>query len=85
MQELLFSKILYNDHDIVALWKPYGLHMFTTDPDKVHEKEKKHAKKMKNLSLETYLPWLASRCLHAAPGFSHVPNFWTMYLIRYYF
>jgi len=46
MEDLLVSKVLYNDHDLVALWKPYGLHMFPSAERGVRD-------------LETFLPNLA--------------------------
>ena len=38
-------QVLYNDHDLVALWKPYGLHMFPSAERGVRD-------------LETFLPKL---------------------------
>jgi len=47
VEKLLISKVLYNDNEIIGLWKPYGLPMFSasTRPDEQ--------------SLEKYLPSLA--------------------------
>ena len=41
IRDLLFSKILYDNHDIVAIWKPYGLPMFTTESNNKTTKKKK--------------------------------------------
>ena len=55
VRDLLFSKIIYNDHDIVAVWKPYGLPMFP--PGKT---EKLKGPKQR-FSMEGFLPDLAVR------------------------
>lgn len=52
VEELLITKVLYNDNEIVALWKPYGLPMFTT-PSQCEAGRVYH-------SLEKYLPSLAA-------------------------
>jgi len=47
VEELLKKKVLYDDNELVALWKPYGLPMFNSS-----EESHRH-------SLERYLPFLA--------------------------
>jgi len=54
IKELLLSKVIYNDHDIVALWKPYGLKMF----DGAGESAKRGPGP---ISLEKFLPFLATK------------------------
>jgi len=49
VEEMLAGKVLYNDHEIVALWKPYGLPMFCSTADAERGAH----------SLERYLPSLA--------------------------
>merc|ERR1719397_335483 len=66
MQELLASKVIYNKHDIVALWKPYGMTMFNTPGQQPlttgkRGKEKKDEVTGKLLAIETYLPFLADK------------------------
>eukprot|EP00088_Acartia_fossae_P042949 TRINITY_DN4519_c0_g1_i4.p1 TRINITY_DN4519_c0_g1~~TRINITY_DN4519_c0_g1_i4.p1 ORF type:complete len:698 (+),score=131.65 TRINITY_DN4519_c0_g1_i4:40-2133(+) len=51
--ELLTSKILYDDNEIIGLWKPYGLPMFGS------------ANKSNEHNLEKYLPMLAKELGHA--------------------
>ena len=41
IRDLLFSKILYDNHDIVAMWKPYGLPMFLSNSGNRVTKQKK--------------------------------------------
>ena len=62
MQELLASKVIYDKHDIVALWKPYGTTMFNTpgQPTGKRGKEKDEVTR-KLLAIETYLPFLADK------------------------
>ena len=62
MQELLASKVIYDKHDIVALWKPYGMTMFNTpgQPTGKRGKEKDEVTR-KLLAIETYLPFLADK------------------------
>jgi len=62
MKELILSKILYNDHDIVAIWKPYGLPMFLKDKNNQPVKPKTSQEKLKNkFSLQCFLPDLAEK------------------------
>jgi 23S rRNA-/tRNA-specific pseudouridylate synthase len=56
MLDLLVSKVLYNDHDVVALWKPYGMAMFAGKG-----LEGKVEPWRRHLALETHLPDLAAR------------------------
>jgi len=58
LEELLYSKIIYDDHDIVALWKPYGLSMFNTEQDLVSNRK---VFQKANHSVEKYLPKLAAK------------------------
>ena len=62
MQELLASKVIYDKHDIVALWKPYGMTMFNTpgQPTGKRGKEKDEVTR-KLVAIETYLPFLAEK------------------------
>ena len=59
--------MIYNKHDIVALWKPYGMTMFNTPGQqptttgKRGNKEKKDEVTGKLLAIETYLPFLADK------------------------
>jgi len=55
VKDVLLSKIIYDDHDIVAVWKPYGLPMF--------QSKKTVLKKMKNMthSMECFLPDIAAK------------------------
>lgn len=59
VKNLLLTKILYNNHDIVAVWKPYGLPMFLDH--KKSELALKLAKHKFKYSLECFLPDLASK------------------------
>ena len=59
VKNLLLTKILYNNHDIVAIWKPYGLPMFLDH--KKSELALKSAKHKFKYSLECFLPDLASK------------------------
>ena len=54
VKDVLLSKIIYDNHDIVAIWKPYGLPMFKT---------KKILQKRENLthSMECFLPDIAAK------------------------
>ena len=63
MQELLASKVIYNKHDIVALWKPYGMTMFNTPEQLGGNKrgKEKDSQTRKLLAIETYLPHLADK------------------------
>ena len=63
MQELLASKVIYNKHDIVALWKPYGMTMFNTPGQLGGNKrgKEKDGQTRKLLAIETYLPHLADK------------------------
>jgi len=54
VKKLLLSKILYNKHDVVALWKPYGLPMFLGN--KFMDKTKRE-----RFSLECFLPDIAAK------------------------
>merc|ERR1712059_35378 len=53
--DLLFSKVIHNDHDIVALWKPYGMDMFPSSENKGRKR-----------AIESFLPGLAKQlgCQH---------------------
>jgi len=55
VRDLLFSKIIYNDHDIIAIWKPYGLPMFPPG------KTQKMKGPKQRFSMEGFLPDLATR------------------------
>merc|ERR1719341_28753 len=57
IKDLLFSKILYNDHDIVAVWKPHGLQMFMSDKFQIGKKHKPEVR----FSMECCLPFLAEK------------------------
>jgi len=65
VRDLLFSKVIYNDNDIVALWKPHGLPMFLTDQTskKIENKEKgpSSLKRAHRFSVECFLPDLAKK------------------------
>jgi len=50
--QLLSNKILYNDNEIVGLWKPYGLSMFSSEGNK------------NEFSLEKFLPELSQHLGH---------------------
>jgi len=60
VKELLLSKILYNDHDIVAVWKPYGIPMFLTDKTSKTITQKT-TKPKHRFSIQCFLPELAKR------------------------
>ena len=55
VKDVLLSKIIYDDHDIVAVWKPYGLPMF--------QGKKAVIKKRENMthSMECFLPDIAAK------------------------
>ena len=55
VRDLLLSKIIYNDHDIVAIWKPYGLPMF---PNSLPQKRDRYKIKY---SMECFLPDIAAK------------------------
>jgi len=55
VRDLLFSKIIYDDHDLVALWKPYGMPMFPPG------KTQKIKGPRQRFSLEGFLPDLATK------------------------
>ena len=54
--DLMISKIIYNDHDIVAIWKPYGMPMFGDTNGKT-----KYTKHKNRFSLESFLPDIAKK------------------------
>ena len=55
VKDVLLSKIIYDNHDIVAVWKPYGLPMF--------QGKKSVIKKRENMthSMECFLPDIAAK------------------------
>jgi len=55
VKDVLLSKIIYDNHDIVAVWKPYGLPMF--------QGKKTVIKKRENMthSMECFLPDIAAK------------------------
>ena len=55
VKDVLLSKIIYDNHDIVAVWKPYGLPMF--------QGKKTMIKKRENMthSMECFLPDIAAK------------------------
>jgi len=55
VRDLLFSKIIYDGHDLIALWKPYGLPMFPPG------KTEKVKSSVQRFSMEGFLPNLAER------------------------
>jgi len=55
VRKVLLSKILYNNHDVVAVWKPYGLPMFLGE-----NYTSKQAKKGR-FSMECFLPYIAAK------------------------
>lgn len=57
VRDLLFSKIIYNDHDIVAVWKPHGLPMFLGESKNEH----KYKNRIERFSMEYFLPALAKK------------------------
>ena len=62
MQELLASKVIYNQNDIVALWKPYGMTMFNTPGQPMGKRGKEKDEVVRKLiAIETYLPFLADK------------------------
>ena len=61
MQELLASKVIYNKHDIVALWKPYGMTMFHTQGQGDKRRKEKDEVTRRMLAIETYLPHIANK------------------------
>ena len=58
VRDLLFSKILFDKHDIVALWKPYGLPMFLNSSGSVTRLIKRGRARY---SLECFKPDLAEK------------------------
>ena len=58
VRDLLFSKILYDKHDVVAIWKPYGLPMFMTGSGSVTRLIKKGRARY---SLECFKSELAAK------------------------
>jgi len=60
VKELLFSKIIYNDHDIVAMWKPHGLPMFCGESKNKDINKNRH-QKIERFSMEYFLPDLAKK------------------------
>jgi len=62
MQDLLTSKIIYNDHDILALWKPYGIKMFNNVEKSLNAADKSsYERQLYGKSLEDYLPYIAAQ------------------------
>ena len=58
VRDLLFSKIIFDKHDIVAIWKPYGLPMFLTGSGSVTSLVKRGRARY---SLECFKAELASK------------------------
>ena len=70
---IIITQVIYDKHDIVALWKPYGMTMFNSPNqqqaatggnkrgNKNKEKKQKDEVTGKLLAIETYLPFLAEK------------------------
>ena len=56
VRDVLLSKIIFDQFDIVAIWKPYGLPMFSEKQAKT-----KNPKRKKTFSLEEFLPDIADK------------------------
>ena len=56
VRDVLLSKIIFDQFDIVAIWKPYGLPMFSEKQVKT-----KNPKRKKTFSLEEFLPDIAEK------------------------
>ena len=56
VRDVLLSKIIFDQFDIVAIWKPYGLPMFSEKQAKT-----KNPKRKKTFSLEEFLPDIAEK------------------------